>query len=168
MRLYHNCLAPWPRFFTRRSNRKGLVTAIHAYTNDQRMLDLPRRSAARPGSACHDPRLPARGPLLVLPERKAGRHGYASLRQTYRRRPPCHSFQATAEVTALKDASGLARDLGYSEEPLVSTSTETPILHVASSHESAEGNSPDNFLNDRPDSPSDSSTDETDRLIKHE
>jgi glyceraldehyde 3-phosphate dehydrogenase len=60
---------------------RGLMTTIHAYTNDQKILDQIHRSAPRPcGAHEHDPdhhrRRPRRG--LVLPELKGKLDGSAS------------------------------------------------------------------------------------------
>ena len=47
-----NCLAPRGRCCTARSVVRGLMTTTHAYTNDQKIFDLPhrdlRRRATRP------------------------------------------------------------------------------------------------------------------------
>lgn len=128
-----NCLAPIAKVLHETFGiEKGLVTTIHAYTNDQRILDLPhedlRRARAAALSMIPTATGAARAISLVLPELKGKLDGMAIRVPT----PNVSvvdlvatlSKEATAEEVngALRDASkgALKGILGFSEEPLVS------------------------------------------------
>ncbi|MCZ6819040.1 MAG: type I glyceraldehyde-3-phosphate dehydrogenase [Calditrichaeota bacterium] len=111
---------------------KGLMTTIHSYTNDQRILDLPhsdlRRARAAAVSMIPTTTGAARAVAEVLPELKGRMDGMAIRVPTPNVSLVDVVFQlektATAEEVnaALKRAaeSELKGVLGYTEEPLVS------------------------------------------------
>jgi glyceraldehyde 3-phosphate dehydrogenase len=77
-----NCLAPAAKVVNDRFGIvKGLMTTIHAYTNDQRILDLPhsdlRRARAAAMSIIPTTTGAARAVALVIPELKGKFDGYA-------------------------------------------------------------------------------------------
>ena len=77
-----NCLAPVAKVLNDRFGiRKGLMTTIHSYTNDQRILDLPhkdlRRARAAALSIIPTTTGAARAVTLVLPELKGKLDGMA-------------------------------------------------------------------------------------------
>ena len=124
-----NCLAPVAKVILDRFGiKKGLMTTVHAYTNDQRLLDFPhsdlRRARAAAISMIPTKTGAAAAVSLVLPDLKGKFDGLAV-------RVPTPNVSlvdvvmeleketSTAEVNeALKAAAN--RFLGYSEEPLVS------------------------------------------------
>lgn len=129
-----NCLAPAVKVMHEAFGvAKGVLTTVHAYTNDQRILDLPHKDLRRArAAACN--MIPtstgaAKAVAKVLPE-MAGRFDGYSVRVPV----PAVSLvdfvavlerDATAEElkAAFKAASEgpLAGILGYSEEALVSS-----------------------------------------------
>ena len=124
-----NCLAPMARVIMDRFGiEKGLITTVHAYTNDQRILDLPhndlRRARAAAVSMIPTKTGAASAVALVIPELD-GKFDGLSIRVPT---PNVSIVDAVMEVgqetsvievnQALKEAAG--RYLGYSEEPLVS------------------------------------------------
>ncbi len=124
-----NCLAPMARVIMDRFGiKKGLMTTIHAYTNDQRILDLPhndlRRARAAAVSMIPTKTGAASAVALVIPELD-GKFDGLSIRVPT---PNVSIVDAVMEVgqetsvmevnQALKEAAD--RYLGYSEEPLVS------------------------------------------------
>ncbi len=129
-----NCLAPFAKIIDEKYGiKKGLMTTIHAYTNDQRILDLPhedlRRARAAAQSIIPTTTGAAEAVALVLPQLKGKLSGMAMRVPT-----PTVSVvdlvvelgkPATAEEinNALKAAAegGLKGVLKYSDEPLVST-----------------------------------------------
>jgi glyceraldehyde 3-phosphate dehydrogenase len=47
-----NCLAPFAKvLMTTFGIKKGLMTTVHSYTNDQRILDLPHKDLRRARAA---------------------------------------------------------------------------------------------------------------------
>ncbi len=128
-----NCLAPVAKVLHESFGiRRGLMTTVHAYTNDQRILDLPhkdlRRARAAAMSIIPTTTGAARAVALVIPELKGKFDGYAlrtptstvsivdfvaELEQEVTKEQVNGAFQAAAEG-ALKGI------LGYTEEPLVS------------------------------------------------
>lgn len=128
-----NCLAPVAKVLLEKFGiKKGLMTTVHSYTNDQRILDLPhkdlRRARAAAMSIIPTTTGAAKAVSLVLPELKGKLNGFAM-------RVPTPNVSVvdlvceleknvtTEEVNkALKDASEneLKGILGYSELPLVS------------------------------------------------
>jgi glyceraldehyde 3-phosphate dehydrogenase len=128
-----NCLAPVAKVLHESFGiEKGLVTTIHAYTNDQRILDLPhedlRRARAAALSMIPTATGAARAISLVMPELKGKLDGMAIRVPT----PNVSVVDLTAVLSqktsaeevnlALKEASKgtLKGILGYCEQPLVS------------------------------------------------
>ena len=128
-----NCLAPMAKVLNDEFGIvRGLMTTIHAYTNDQVILDFPhkdlRRARAAALSIIPTSTGAAKAISLVLPELKGKLDGYAL-------RVPVPTGSATdltvelaREVTAaeinaaMKKASegSLAGYLSYTEDPIVS------------------------------------------------
>ncbi|NCC24048.1 MAG: type I glyceraldehyde-3-phosphate dehydrogenase [Deltaproteobacteria bacterium] len=129
-----NCLAPVVKVIHQAFGiEKGVMTTIHSYTNDQRILDLPHKDLRRArAAACN--MIPtstgaAKAVALVIPEMKGKFDGFSVRVPT-----PTVSLvdfaavlsrEATTEEvrSALKAAADgpLKGILGYSEEPLVSS-----------------------------------------------
>ncbi len=124
-----NCLAPFAKVIMDNFGlKKGLMTTVHAYTNDQSLLDFPhsdlRRARAAAVSMIPTKTGAAAAVSLVIPELKGKFDGLAVRVPT----PNVSLVDAVMEVEkettisevnqALKDASN--RFLGYSDEPLVS------------------------------------------------
>ncbi len=129
-----NCLAPVAKVILENFGvTKGLMTTIHAYTNDQQILDK-RHKDLRRARAAGENIVPtttgaAKAVALVLPELKGKLNGFS-----VRVPVPTVSmvdvvFEVEKETTAeevnkvLKEASEgpLKGILGYSDEPLVSS-----------------------------------------------
>ncbi len=129
-----NCLAPVVKVVMERFGfRRGLMTTIHSYTNDQRILDLPHKDLRRARAAAMS-MIPtttgaARATGLVIPEVKGKLDGLAVRVPT----PNVSLVDLVAEVEkdttaeevngALREAAGgeLKGVLVVSDEPLVST-----------------------------------------------
>lgn len=129
-----NCLAPVAKVILDKFGvKKGLMTTIHAYTNDQQILDKRHKDLRRARTAAQNivPTTTgaAKAVALVLPELKGKLNGFSV-------RVPVPTVSmvdvvfevekpATAEEInkALKEASEgeLKGILGYSDEPLVSS-----------------------------------------------
>jgi len=128
-----NCLAPFTKVLLEKFGiESGLMTTVHSYTNDQRILDLPhkdlRRSRAAACSIIPTTTGAAKAVALVLPELKGKMNGFAMRVPT-----PNVSItdltvllqkDTTAEEinAALKEAAEgkLKGIMGYNELPLVS------------------------------------------------
>ncbi|HHW56965.1 MAG TPA: type I glyceraldehyde-3-phosphate dehydrogenase [Clostridia bacterium] len=128
-----NCLAPLAKVINDKFRiKKGMMTTVHSYTNDQRILDLPHSDLRRARSAAMSI-IPtttgaAKAIHLVIPELKGKMNGFAMRVPT----PDVSVVDLVAEVevpvtveevnAALKEASEtyMKGILGYSEEPLVS------------------------------------------------
>ncbi len=128
-----NCLAPIAKVLLENFGiKKGLMTTIHSYTNDQRILDLPHKDLRRARSAAVS-MIPtttgaAKAVSLVLPELKGKMDGMAIRVPT----PNVSLVDLVAEIEknttaervnkTLKSAAEgeLKNILQYSEEPLVS------------------------------------------------
>lgn len=128
-----NCLAPVAKVLHENFRiERGLMTTIHAYTNDQKILDAPHKDLRRARAAAVS-QIPtttgaAKAVGLVLPELAGKLDGFAVRVPT----PDvsCVDLVATCEKpisvekvnAALKKASNgeLKGILGYTEEPLVS------------------------------------------------
>jgi glyceraldehyde 3-phosphate dehydrogenase len=129
-----NCLAPFAKVLDEEFGIvKGMMTTIHAYTNDQVILDFPHKDLRRARAAATNI-IPtttgaAKAISLVLPQLKGKLDGYAM-------RVPVPTGSATdltvtlaREVTkeeinaAMKKASegALKGILEYTEDPIVST-----------------------------------------------
>ncbi|MBU0769696.1 MAG: type I glyceraldehyde-3-phosphate dehydrogenase [Proteobacteria bacterium] len=130
-----NCLAPIAKVLLENFGiRSGLMTTIHSYTGDQRLLDFPHKDLRRARAAAMN-MIPtttgaAKAVALVLPELSGKLNGLAIRVPTPN--VSIVDFVASLEKTgvavtdvnsALKEASekSLAGILGYSELPLVST-----------------------------------------------
>jgi glyceraldehyde 3-phosphate dehydrogenase len=128
-----NCLAPVVKVLLDEFGfRRGLMTTVHAYTNDQSILDLPhkdlRRARAAGMSIIPTTTGAAKATSLVLPEVKGRIDGMAMRVPT----PDVSIVDLTAELEkdvtldGLKDAfrkaasGSLKGILDVSEEPLVS------------------------------------------------
>ena len=129
-----NCLAPVAKVILEKFGiKKGLMTTIHAYTNDQQILDKRHKDLRRARTAAQNivPTTTgaAKAVALVLPELKGKLNGFSV-------RVPVPTVSmvdvvfevekpATAEEInkALKEASEgeLKGILGFSDEPLVSS-----------------------------------------------
>lgn len=77
-----NCLAPMAKVLNDRFGiERGLMTTIHAYTNDQNILDLPHRDLRRARAAAVNTIPTSTGAAkavgLVIPELKGILNGYA-------------------------------------------------------------------------------------------
>lgn len=128
-----NCLAPFAKVIDEEFGiQKGLMTTVHSYTNDQRILDLPhedlRRARAAAQSIIPTTTGAAKAVALVLPQLKGKLNGFAMRVPT-----PTVSIvdlvcQLEKPTTAEKINEVLRRAsmgelkgiLGYSDEPLVS------------------------------------------------
>ncbi|QUH25994.1 glyceraldehyde-3-phosphate dehydrogenase [Serpentinicella alkaliphila] len=128
-----NCLAPFAKVLNDKYGlKRGLMTTIHAYTNDQRILDLPhedlRRARAAGQSIIPTTTGAAEAVALVLPELKGKLSGMAMRVPT----PTVSVVDLVCELnkdvtkeeinTAFSEAANgsLKGILKYSEEPLVS------------------------------------------------
>mgnify|MGYP000334948919 FL=1 len=128
-----NCLAPFTKVLLENFGiESGLMTTVHSYTNDQRILDLPhkdlRRARAAACSIIPTTTGAAKAVALVLPELKGKLNGFAM-------RVPTPNVSITdltvllqkdttaEEINAvLKEAAEgkLKGIMGYSDLPLVS------------------------------------------------
>jgi len=128
-----NCLAPFAKVLNDKFGiKRGMMTTVHAYTNDQQILDLPhkdyRRARAAAESIIPTTTGAAKAVALVLPELKGKLNGMAMRVPT----PNVSIVDLVAELekdvtveevnAALKEAAEgeLKGILAYSEEPLVS------------------------------------------------
>ncbi len=128
-----NCLAPFAKVLHEKFGIvKGLMTTVHSYTNDQKILDAPhsdlRRARAAAESMIPTTTGAAKAVALVLPELKGKLNGFALRVPT----PTVSCTDLVVEVSrsvtveevnaALKEASetNLKGILGYEEAPLVS------------------------------------------------
>jgi glyceraldehyde 3-phosphate dehydrogenase len=128
-----NCLAPVAKVLHDSFGiRRGLMTTIHSYTNDQRILDLPHSDARRARAAAlniiHTTTGAAKAVALVIPELEGRFDGFALRVPT----PTVSIVDFVGELEEnvtkeqVNDALRTAAEgemegiLGYSEEPLVS------------------------------------------------
>ncbi|MEH7112661.1 type I glyceraldehyde-3-phosphate dehydrogenase [Neobacillus niacini] len=129
-----NCLAPFAKVLNDSFGiKRGMMTTIHSYTNDQQILDLPHKDYRRARAAAEN-MIPtstgaAKAVSLVLPELKGKLNGMAVRVPT----PNVSIVDLVAELeqnvtaeevnAALKTAAEgpLKGILAYSELPLVST-----------------------------------------------
>jgi glyceraldehyde 3-phosphate dehydrogenase len=129
-----NCLAPFAKVLNDKFGiKRGMMTTIHSYTNDQQILDLPHKDYRRARAAAEN-MIPtstgaAKAVSLVLPELKGKLNGMAVRVPT----PNVSIVDLVAELeknvtaeevnAALKAAAEgpLKGILHYSELPLVST-----------------------------------------------
>ena len=128
-----NCLAPAVKVLHEAFGvEKGLMTTIHSYTNDQKILDAPHKDLrrARAAAVCQIPTTTgaAKAVGLVMPELKGKIDGFAI-------RVPTPNVSIVDFVAVLKEATTveevnaalkkaaegpLKGILGYTDEPLVS------------------------------------------------
>jgi glyceraldehyde 3-phosphate dehydrogenase len=129
-----NCVAPMAKVLHDAFGIvHGLMTTVHAYTNDQQLLDLPHKDLRRARAAAVNI-IPtttgaARAVALVLPELKGKFDGFSLRVPT----PTVSLVDLTVELSssasveainaALKEESEgpLAGIMAYSDEPLVSS-----------------------------------------------
>lgn len=128
-----NCLAPFAKVLNDNFGiRRGMMTTVHSYTNDQQILDLPhkdyRRARAAAESIIPTTTGAAKAVSLVLPELKGKLNGMAMRVPT----PNVSVVDLVAELekevtaeevnAALKAASEGEMNgvLGYCDKPLVS------------------------------------------------
>ena len=129
-----NCLAPFAKVLNDKFGiKRGMMTTIHSYTNDQQILDLPHKDYRRARAAAENI-IPtttgaAKAVSLVLPELKGKLNGGAVRVPT----PNVSLVDLVAELekevtaeevnAAFRAASEgeLKGILAYSEEPLVSS-----------------------------------------------
>ena len=128
-----NCLAPLVQPLNDKIGvEKGLMTTIHAYTNDQKLTDVYHPDLRRARSATQSMIPTKTGAAaavgLVLPELAGKLDGYAVRVPTINVSLVDLSFEASRDTTVeeingiMKDASegALGAVLGYTNEPLVS------------------------------------------------
>ncbi len=128
-----NCLAPIAKVLHEAFGiRRGLMTTIHSYTNDQRILDLPHKDPRRARAAALNI-IPtttgaAKAVALVIPELEGKFDGYALRVPTPTVSVVDFVAELEKEVTKEKVNAALRGGaegelkgiLGYSEDPLVS------------------------------------------------
>ena len=128
-----NCLAPIAKVLHDKYGiRRGMMTTVHSYTNDQQILDLPHKDYRRARAAAENI-IPtttgaAKAVALVLPELKGKLNGMAmrvptpnvsivDLVAELDKEVSVEEINATLKEAAEGELKGI---LGYSEEPLVS------------------------------------------------
>lgn len=128
-----NCLAPFAKVLNDKFGiKRGMMTTIHSYTNDQQILDLPhsdyRRARAAAENIIPTTTGAAKAVSLVLPELKGKLNGGAMRVPT----PNVSLVDLVAELNqdvTVEEVNRVLREaaegdmkgiLGYSEEPLVS------------------------------------------------
>jgi glyceraldehyde 3-phosphate dehydrogenase len=151
-----NCLAPIAKILDDRFGiEEGFVTTVHAYTNDQRLADVPhkdfRRSRAAAQNIIPTTTGAARAVGEVLPRLKGKLDGMAmrvpvpdgsivDLVCRLRARPETAEVNAAVRQAA---AGPLARIVEYSEVPLVSSdiigNPHSSIFDALSTHSTGDG-----------------------------
>ncbi|MBE6020706.1 MAG: type I glyceraldehyde-3-phosphate dehydrogenase [Firmicutes bacterium] len=128
-----NCLAPFAKVLDAEFGiEKGLMTTIHSYTNDQRILDLPHKDLRRARAAALS-MIPtttgaAKAVALVLPQLKGKLNGMAMRVPTpsvsvvdlvceLKKETTKEEINAALKKAAEGEMKGV---LGYCDEPLVS------------------------------------------------
>jgi glyceraldehyde 3-phosphate dehydrogenase len=130
-----NCLAPVAKVLHECLGiRHGLMTTVHGYTGDQRLLDAPHKDYRRArAAACN--LVPtttgaAKALGLVVPELAGKLNGYAvrvpvptgsMVDLTVELERPTSAEEVNALVASRADRGALRGILAYSEEPLVSS-----------------------------------------------
>jgi glyceraldehyde 3-phosphate dehydrogenase len=129
-----NCLAPAAKVIQDNFGiERGLMTTIHAYTNDQRILDMPHKDMRRARAAALNI-IPtttgaAKAVALVIPELEGKFDGYAmrvptptvsvvDLTVTLEKETTTDALHDAFRKAANGDLKGI---LGFEERPLVST-----------------------------------------------
>ncbi len=129
-----NCLAPMVKAINDAIGiEEGLMTTIHSYTNDQKLLDLPHKDLRRARAAAINIIPTSTGAAkaigLVIPELKGKMNGMAirvptvtgslvDLVATLKKDASVEEVNAVVKAAAEGPMKGI---LYYSEEPLVST-----------------------------------------------
>lgn len=129
-----NCLAPFAKVLNDQFGiRRGLMTTVHSYTNDQQILDLPhkdlRRARAAAESIIPTSTGAAKAVGLVLPELKGKLNGFAMRVPTpnvsvvdlvveFNKDVTVEEVNAVLKAAAEGPLKGI---LAYSDEPLVSS-----------------------------------------------
>jgi glyceraldehyde 3-phosphate dehydrogenase (phosphorylating) len=130
-----NCLAPVAKVLHESVGiRHGLMTTVHAYTGDQRLLDLPHKDMRRARAAAVNIVPTSTGAAkalgLVIPELEGRLHGYALrvpvptgsvIDLTVESERPTSAEEINEIFRAAAERESLAGILAYSNEPLVST-----------------------------------------------
>jgi glyceraldehyde 3-phosphate dehydrogenase len=128
-----NCLAPFAKVLNDKFGiKRGMMTTVHSYTNDQQILDLPHKDYRRARAAAENI-IPtttgaAKAVSLVLPELKGKLNGGAmrvptpnvslvDLVAELEKEVTVDEVNAALQAAAEGELKGI---LGYSEEPLVS------------------------------------------------
>ncbi|MFE8696574.1 type I glyceraldehyde-3-phosphate dehydrogenase [Cytobacillus sp. FJAT-53684] len=128
-----NCLAPFAKVLNDQFGiKRGMMTTIHSYTNDQQILDLPHKDYRRARAAAENI-IPtttgaAKAVSLVLPELKGKLNGGAvrvptpnvslvDLVAELEKEVTAEEVNAAFKAAAEGELKGI---LAYSEEPLVS------------------------------------------------
>ncbi len=129
-----NCLAPVAKVLHQNFGiEQGLMTTIHSYTNDQRVLDLPHKDFRRMRAAGLN-MIPtttgaAKAVALVLPELKGKLNGMAMRVPTptvsvvdlvVTTTKPVTVEAVNAALKAAAESEEMEGILGYTDEPLVS------------------------------------------------
>ena len=128
-----NCLAPFAKVLDAEFGiEKGLMTTVHSYTNDQKILDLPHKDLRRARAAALS-MIPtttgaAKAVSLVLPQLKGKLNGMAMRVPTptvsvvdlvceLKKEASAEEINAAMKKAAEGEMKGV---LGYCDEPLVS------------------------------------------------
>ncbi|MFY9262997.1 MAG: type I glyceraldehyde-3-phosphate dehydrogenase [Actinomycetaceae bacterium] len=134
-----NCLAPLAKVLQDKFGIvKGLMTTIHAYTGDQRLLDAPHKDLRRARAAALNI-VPtstgaAKAVALVIPELKGKFDGYAMRVPTPTGSVVDLTFESAKQDVTVEEVNAAVKEaaegplkgvLKYSEEPLVSKDIET-------------------------------------------
>ncbi|AJD92012.1 glyceraldehyde-3-phosphate dehydrogenase [Jeotgalibacillus malaysiensis] len=129
-----NCLAPFAKVLNDKFGiKRGMMTTVHSYTNDQQILDLPHKDYRRARAAAENI-IPtstgaAKAVSLVLPELEGKLNGMAmrvptpnvslvDLVAEFEQNVTADEINAALKEAAEGDLKGI---LAYSDEPLVST-----------------------------------------------
>lgn len=128
-----NCLAPFAKVLHEKFGiKKGLMTTVHAFTNDQNILDLPhkdlRRARAASMSIIPTTTGAAKAVALVLPELKGKLNGFAMRVPTpnvsvtdlvveLEKSTTAEEINAALKAAAEGELKGI---MAFSDEPLVS------------------------------------------------
>jgi len=129
-----NCLAPMAKVIDDTFGiERGLMTTIHAYTNDQNVLDYPHKDLRRARAAALN-MIPtttgaAKAIALVMPQLKGKLDGYAmrvplptgsATDLTVQLKTPATKEEINAAIKAASEGP-LKGILSYTEDPIVST-----------------------------------------------
>ena len=130
-----NCLAPVAKVLHETVGiRHGLMTTVHAYTADQRLLDAPHKDLRRARAAAINLVPASTGAAkaigLVVPDLQGKLHGFAIrvpvptgslVDLTIEAERPTTAEEINAAVAARAAVAPLAGVLAYSEDPIVSS-----------------------------------------------